>query len=218
MRAFAFVIFAVAALAADKKSAPVSDSNDTVELTAFAHVDKQSVAAALGKDPGFEMVVLDVTVRPLLENEVAVWRDDFVLISRKDGQKSQPLAPTQIAGKGGLVVSSTGVSSRGMGSPVNNRGPIWGGIPGTGDRPRRLGGDDDVTAAPAETKATIDNNTSKTEDPLLASLKAKVLTETKTKEPVSGQLYFILDGKHKRKDLELIYKTGSERIILDFEK
>jgi hypothetical protein len=209
MRAFAFVVFAVAALAADKKPALVSDSNNTLELTAFAHVDKQSVAAALGRDPGFEMVVLDVTVRPLLENEVAVWRDDFTLISRKDGQKSQPLAPGQIAGKGGLVVSSTGVSARGMGSPVNNRGPIWGGIPGTGDRPRRLGGDDNVAAAPAD---------SKTEDPLLASLKAKVLPETKTKESVSGQLYFILEGKHKRKDLELIYKTGSERIILDFEK
>ena len=45
-------------------------------------------------------------------------------------------------------------------------------------------------------------------------------TATKeTTEPVSGLLYFFLEGKHKLKQLELLYKSPVGRqMILDFEK
>jgi hypothetical protein len=208
-----------AAMAADKKPSPVEDSNDVLYLTAQAHADRPSVTAALGRDPGVEMIVVDVEIRPKGEQELQIWRDDFILISRKDGQKSQPLGPSQIAGKGALVVVSTpgGASGIGMGQP---RGPIWGGAPGTGDRPRRLGGDDEASgvATPSQTQATMDAK-SKEDNPLLEVLKAKVLPEKKTQDSVKGQLYFLLDGKHKLKDLELMYQSrGSDRIILDFQK
>ena len=211
--------FASLVVAADKPAAPVEGGNDTVDLTAFARVDRPAVTAALGgRDPGFNLIIVDVTVRPKLDNEVAVWHDDFTLISRRDGQRSQPLAPSQIAGKGSMTVTSRGVAASGVGRGPSQRGPIWGGTPGAGDRPRRLGGDQDVgSVAGAETKATV-NNDSRADDPLLTALKTNLLAETRTKEPVSGRLYFILDGKHKLKDLELMYKTGSERVILDFVK
>lgn len=222
MHLFLAILLTVAiAGAADKKPpGPIQDSNDVLYLTAIAYTDRPSVTAALGRDPGLDMVVVEVEIRPKGDNELQIWRDDFILISRKDGQKSQPLAPSQIAGKGALMVTSTGGGGGGIGMG-RQRGPIWGGVPGAGDRPRRLGGDDELAggaAAPSETKATMDTK-SKEDNPLLEVLKAKVLAEKKTQDTVKGQLYFLLDGKHKLKDLELMYQMrGADRLILDFVK
>ena len=55
------------------------------------------------------------------------------------------------------------------------------------------------------------------EDPLLAALKAKVLPEKKTAEPVSGLLYFSLEGKYKPKDLVLQYQTPAGVLSLAFK-
>jgi hypothetical protein len=206
--------------AADKKIAPVQDSNDILYITAMAHADRPSVMGVLGRDPGVDMVVVEVELRPKGENELEIWRDDFTLISRKDGQKSQPLAPTQIAGQGALVVSSSNMAGGGFGGG-RQRGPIWGGVPGAGDRPRRIGGDDGEAASgatAAQATATMDKN-AKENNPVLEVLKANILPEKKSQDTVKGQLYFILDGKHKLKDLELIYKPrGGDRLILDFIK
>jgi hypothetical protein len=205
--------------AADKKVAPIQDSNDVLYVTAMAHADRPSVTAVLGRDPGVDMVVVEIELKPKGENELEIWRDDFTLISRKDGQKSQPLAPTQIAGQGALVVSSTGMTGGGFGTG-RQRGPIWGGIPGSGDRPRRLGNDDEgaSSATASQASATMDKN-AKEDNPLLEVLKANILPEKKSQDTVKGQLYFILDGKHKLKDLELMYKPrGGDRLILDFIK
>jgi hypothetical protein len=213
-----FVItLAFSALAADKRPSPVQDSNDILYLTASAYADRQRVTEALGRDPGLDMIVVDVEIRPKGENELQIWRDDFTLISRKDGQKSQPLAPTQIAGKGALVVNTTAMGVSGV--ATNSRGPIWGGAPGSGDRPRRVGGDDELAGAatPSQTTATMDTK-SQGDNPLLQVLNAKVLPEKKTQDTLKGQLYFLLDGKHKLKDIELIYKSTGGRMILDFQK
>ncbi|MEJ7607746.1 MAG: hypothetical protein WKF37_16100 [Bryobacteraceae bacterium] len=192
--------------------------NETVDLEASALIDRAEVTAALGLDPGLDLVVINLKLSPHGEHRIKIWLDDFTLISRRDGQRSQPLAPSQIAGKGAMVVSSTGIRSGGIGS-ANRRGPIWGGVPGVGDRPRRIGGDEDgVSSKPNETKATIQTNDREKENPLLAVLKAKILTEVEATETVQGQLYFLLDGKHKLKDLELIYKSPVGRLILDFQK
>lgn len=205
--------------AAEKPVAPVKGENDSVDITAAAHVDKAAVAAAIGVDPGINLIVVDVTLRVKGEEEFAVWRDDFVLLSRRDGQRCQPLSPSQIAGQGALVVSSRGPGRGGVGIGNQNRGPIWGGVPGTSDRPRRVGGDDTAVTSgtPAETKTTASEKAQGNET-LLDVLKKKVLPETKTKDDVTGQLYFILDGKHRLKDLELLYGSGPQRITLDFVK
>jgi hypothetical protein len=213
------ICLASALSAADKKIEPVQDSNDILYVTAMAHADRPSVTTALGRDPGVDMVVVEVELRPKGENELEIWRDDFILISRKDGQKSQPLAPTQIAGKGALVVTSTGMTGGGIGGG-RQRGPIWGGIPGAGDRPRRLGDDGELAsgATASQASATLDKD-AKEDNPLLEILKANVLPEKKSQDTVKGHLYFILDGKHKLKDLELMYKPrGGDRLILDFIK
>ena len=53
-------------------------------------------------------------------------------------------------------------------------------------------------------------------NPLLAVLKEKVLPEKEVTEPVSGLLYFQIEGKLKPKDLELYYKTQSSKLALRF--
>ncbi len=69
-----------------------------------------------------------------------------------------------------------------------------------------------ATGKPVVT-ATVDHK----EDPLLEVLKAKVLPEKKTAEPVSGLLYFSLEGKYKPKDLVLQYQTTAGVLSLAFK-
>jgi hypothetical protein len=219
---FLFLAAAIAlAVNAEKPLDPTRSEDELLVLTASAMVDKQAVVKALGQDPGMDLVVIDVKLAPRADNKVTVSLDDFTLISRKDGQRAQPLAPSQIAGSGALVVTSGG---RGGGIGVMNggRGPIWGGVPGTGSRPQRVGGDDQggvVSGASDETKASVTNSGAKTKDnPLLNLLKEKALPLRETNAAVTGLLYFFLEGKHKLKDLELMYKSPAGRMMLDFQK
>jgi hypothetical protein len=52
---------------------------------------------------------------------------------------------------------------------------------------------------------------------LKAKLEARVLPEGKTKEPVSGLLYFPME-KQKMKDLELTYGGKEDPIVLHFKQ
>lgn len=218
---FTCVLFASCTLAAGKKEIkPAQSGNELVDVTAQALVDRPAVSASLGMDPGMDLIVVDVKVAPKGDTKIAVSRDDFTLISRKDGQRSQPLAPSQIAGKGVMVVTSTGPRTR-SGMMGGNRGPIWGGVPGAGDRPRRVGGDSDIITAGdsgPQAEARTAANEGSAENPLLAVLKARILPEKETNDAVSGDLFFLFEGKHKLKDFDLIYKTASGNLILEFGK
>lgn len=206
------LLFCGVLLAAEKKlTGPVRGGNDVLDITATVLVDKDAVTQALGRDPGLPLIVVNIKVVPKGDSMVQIWRDDFTLLLSRDGQKSQPLEPGQIAGRGGMVVSSQGVA--GSGGAMGN-GPTFG-IPGIG----RMGGGG-VGNAPTttETKTTIQTNTGEADNPLLQVLKDKVLPEKETNDPQSGLLYFLLDGKPpKAKDLTLIYKFPGGKVILDFK-
>lgn len=212
------LLIALALSGADKKVEAVKAGTEALEVRGFAVVGKEAVRAALGLDPGAEIIAIEVEVRPRGDDGVTVTRDDFVLISRRDGQRSPALHPSQIAGAGGLRVSSTAQgASGGMLGP--RRGPVWGGIPGTGVGPQRIGGDNDVSSVTqAETRSEVNEKQEAQENPVLATLRKKELPQGKTVETVKGYLYYIFDGKHKLKDLELMYKTPQGTLMLDFEK
>ncbi len=221
MRSLIFAMVAIVAAAyADKPAGPVSSEDEYVVVTASALVDRAQVTKALGYDAGMDLVVVDVKLAPRGENKITVSHDDFTLISRKDGQRSQPLAPSQIAGKGALVVAQ-GERGGGGGLFTGSRGPIWGGAPGTGTRPQRVGSDGESAVSGTgvtETQAAIDDGSKDKENPFLAVLKEKSLQQTETSEPTTGLLYFYFEGKHKLKDLELMYKSPAGRMMLDFQK
>ena len=197
---------------AEKKPAEGRASNDALEITATAFTDKDEIKKLLGSDLDGVIAVIDVRLIPKPGTKLSVIRDDFVLRSDKDGQRSTPFAPSQIAGGRVLVISSTG-GGAGMGTQRN--GPIWG---SPTDRPRRVGGDGASTGtSEAPATATAQPGGKSEENPLLAMLTEKVLPEKEASGPVSGLLYFFLDGKHKPKDIELIYRGAAGKLSLRFK-
>lgn len=200
---------------------PATSGNDIVDVYATVITDKQEVTKLLGMDPGLDLIVVDVKVAPKADNKLRIDRDDFTLLSAKDGQRTQPLEPGQIAGKGSMVVSSVGVRGSG-GTFGDTGGPVWGRVPGTGPVPTNrplgssgIGNSSTVT----EAKTTINNTEGDKDNPLLAALKAKILPQKDdTNDPDAGLLYFLIEGKMpKLKDLSLIYKSPQGRVIVDFK-
>ena len=211
MRARAVVIgwMGVAILCAGDKKVPLrSTENDVLEITATALADPLAVKQALGSDLGGHYIVVDVRVAPKDGRKVTISRDDFLLRTDKDGERTTPFVPSQIAGKGALVVS-TGAGSSGvmMGSPGGwgPYGPLGGGgVMGGGSE------------AGTETRATVKSGAKDKADPILEVLKEKILPEKETEAAVSGLLYFPME-KQKLKDLELIYKTPQGKLSLRFK-
>lgn len=214
----AVLLCAIAALAwgADKKPVPPARaSNDTVGFEAKAHLTKEEVFAAVGAslDEGF--IVVDITLTPKNGQKVKIYRDDFTLFSGKDGQRSTPYSPTQIAGQAGLVISSKqaggGVMAQQRRVPWGLGGGPIGGLPGDGGNIGNATGGGTLASA-----STVDADPKKGPDPLLALLESKILPEKTIEEPVTGQLYFLIEGKVKLKDLTLFYKAPGGRLSAPF--
>jgi hypothetical protein len=196
---------------ADKKVPLRSAENGSVEITATAFADRESVKQVLGSDLGGHYIVVEVRLTPKDAAKVAIHLDDFILKTDKDGERTTPFAPSQIAGKGALVVT-TGAASRGTvmaGAPGPPMGP-YGGLGGGG----AMGsGSEGAT----EARATMRSGSKDKADPMLEVLKEKILAEKETDAPVSGLLYFPME-KQKLKDLELIYTTPEGKLFLRFGK
>ncbi len=205
----------------DKK--PVGEAgNDSVDIYATAFIDKDAIRSALGAELPEGIIAIDVKVVPKGDDPLSISRDDFEIISHRDGQRSGPFVASQIAGSAKLVISTATV---GGGTYAGNpNGPVWGGIPGTMGRPGQL---DDPnggvvgsgTTTETETKATPANDAKEKDKnaPLIALLNQKMMPDKETKETVTGLLYFPVEGKKlKLKDLELIYKGPAGRLIVPF--
>ena len=216
MRTAVFALCWSCFLFAAEPQTPVTGENVAVSLTATVHVGKDEVREMVSSDLGNFIAVVSLTVKPFTNEPFQISADDFMLRSDKDGQRSQPFAPSQIAGQGALVVSTKG---SGGGLMANNNGPMWGGMPGTGGRPQRIGGDGSQLGNGPETttESKIDTTTPHKEPELLSVLKKKQLRTGKIAEPVSGLLYFSLEGKHKHKNLELVYTGAGGKIVLQFK-
>ncbi len=209
-------LFCLPLMAAADKQPPVAQAaNDTVALSATLYQGKDAVRELLGSDLGGYFIVVKVELTPKGAKPLAVDRDDFLLRSYNNGQKCQPYAPSQIAGRAALAVVPVG----GGDIRAQQSGPVFGTPVGIGGPQRLPGSGGTMGTSTAQTQSLdtkVDDNASQKEDPLLAVLKAKVLPEKRTSEPVSGLLYFSLDGKHKPKDIALQYKTPGGLLTLAF--
>lgn len=202
----AVALFAAAVLLGADKKLPIEEtSNDKLDISASAILDKDQIKQELGSDLGGDIAVVRVTLRSVSEKPIQVSLDDFLLVSSKDGQRSQPYAPGQIAGADSLTVTPTGVKK------AARARPSFGGMVGLGG-----GGIGNSGASPTpdlKVEATHDE----TENPLLAVLNAKILPEKEITETISGLLYFQMVGKVKPKDLELHYKGPAGAMALRFK-
>ena len=204
--------FAAACWGADKKLPEGKTSNPSLEITAAVYLDKDDIKKLLGSDLDGYIIVVDVRLVPKPGSKLAVTRDDFILRSDKDGQRAGPFHPSQIAGGASMVISSAGNGS----VRAENPGPVW--RPPLGGPPVRMGTDGPLIGnAPGDTQAAVSSSGKVKEDPVLTVLKEKVLPEKEIAEPLSGLLYFFLDGKHKPKDLELLYNGPAGKLSLRFK-
>lgn len=200
--------------AADKKGPPppASYSNDHIEVTAEAILDRDAINKALGAELPLGVILVSVKVRPRTEKAMRIGPDDFTLLSTNDGQRSQPFSPGQIAGRGSIKVTT---AAQGGGVFMGGGGPVWGGI---GGRPERVGGDGvGMGGGESSAKATVSNGAGEKDNPLLGVLKEKILPDKETEDAIAGLLYFPLDSKKpKVKDLTLLYRGPAGRFSIPF--
>jgi hypothetical protein len=64
---------------------------------------------------------------------------------------------------------------------------------------------------------TETNDKDRGNSPLLTAIKAKQLPDTTTTDEISGYLLFPLEGKHKLKNMALLYRGQGGHIDLEFE-
>jgi hypothetical protein len=209
------LVAASALFASADKTLPIEKtSNDFVEISGTL-LSKEEMTKLFGSDLGGNIVVVRTTVRPLTEKPVKIDYDDFFLMDTDNGQRSEPYEPSQIAGTSVLVVTPTGVRNGGvMGDP---NGPIWGGIGGMPRRGPGTGGGMGNTAGETENKSKVETTSDSKSNPVLEALKKNILPQKEVTDPITGLLYFQIEGKKiKPKNLELHYKTPSGRIAMRF--
>jgi hypothetical protein len=220
LRTLAFLLLPLVLVCAKEKKGVIPTArgeNQDIIVYVTLYPDRDAVKELLGSDLDGHYIVADVKIEPKFGKEVAIDRGDFVLRTDKDGEKAQPFAPTQIAGRGSLVIRQTagggGMMGESGGPMIGMPGPMGGpmGYPGGGGTFGN-GGSGDVGGA----EAKADNGSKEKENPLLKVLQQKILPEKKTDQPVAGLLYFPME-KQKVKDLELTFGGRENRITMRFK-
>ncbi len=192
-----------ALLAAADKTLPIEEtSNDLLKISAGAILDRDQIKQELGYDLGADIIVLHVTLHTVSDKPVQVSHDDFLLMSDKDGQRSEPFEPGQIAGADSLTVTPTGMRKGGRG-PGLMIGGLGGGIGSGSSNPNP--------------DLKVESKRDEKQNPLLEVLKEKILPEKEITDTISGLLYFQIVGKVKPKDLELHYKGPAGKMALRFK-
>jgi hypothetical protein len=186
-------IFSAFFLAAAPKAGPkpipsAEGENEDLILKVKLYSDAESVKQLLGDDLGGHYIVADVRVEPKYGKDVAIDRDDFLLRTDHDGDKTHSYVASQVVGNGAVVKLKS--DGRGRSSP---------GGPG-----------ETITA-----QVTVKDPGEKPPNPLEKLLTERILPEGKSGEPVSGLLYFPME-QQKLKDLELVYGDAANRIRMRF--
>jgi hypothetical protein len=217
MKVFVLLCGAFAlAYAADNKPASARGASDKMEILATVYPGKDLVKEVLGDDMGGFIYVMEVTLKPRTDEPIRIDRDDFQILLTDDGQKTKPFSPAQLTGRGALVIKSRpGPTSGVMGQ---NNGPVWGGV---GGPPVMLPGQGTSlgsgTANTDSAHAEVKDEAGAKENPMKKVLEAKELPQTAmTTEPIKGLLYFPVDGKHKAKNVMLLYRGMGGRIDIEF--
>ena len=202
-RLIAFALLPALLMGAHTKKQTVGSGrgeNEDVILSVTLYSAPDDVKELLGDDLGGHYIVAEVKVEPKYGTTVNIDRDDFVLHTDSNGEKTTPFAPSQIAGSEALIVTQTGAKERKSGIMIGGMG----------------GGMGSPGSDPGQTQVKVQNPAAVKQNPVEKVLQDKILVEQKTAKPVSGLLYFPME-KQKLKDLELRYGPPETRITLRFK-
>jgi hypothetical protein len=201
------LVSALPVFGSKKVISPVTTgSNDQLDLEATITLTEDEVAQQLGADPGKGIVLLKVRVTPKTDTPIQISPDDFILLAHDDGERARPFEPSEIAGKGAMVVTNVPQGAQKKTSGFGGFGGMIGG--GSGSSPGN--------SKPVMLNSKMDPN-AKGNEKLLETLKDKELKMTESAKPVEGYLYFPLDGKHKLKNLAVLYRGPAGKLNLEFE-
>ena len=189
-------------------SPTVTGGNDEIDVVATIYMTEPEVTQKLGMDPGPDVALVTVRVTPRGEKSVQVGPDDFILLAHDDGERNKPFDPAEIAGMGAMVEQEATEDTKKKGGKTTITGMMGGMGAGSG--------------SPGNTKKTPvagtkmdDKSAGNTK--LLEQLKSKQFPEKDTADPVEGYLYFPLDGKHKLKNMALLYRGPAGKLNLEFQ-
>src|SRR5579863_2677431 len=98
------ILAAMADFAADKKGYPGQAGNDNIELVGSVITDREEIRQALGAELGEGFVLVRVKATPKTDEAMRIGPDDFVLISRKDGDREEAMAPALITSHSALTI------------------------------------------------------------------------------------------------------------------
>jgi len=181
------------ATAADKKAFPGQAGNDNIELTGTLLLDPVQIRDAVGSELGPGIIVARVKASNKTGDPMRIGPGDFSLLSRKDGDRGDALAPAELAGGSALIVKRD-KAARGWAHITNQPGYTGVGGMSKSDKP--------------------------VDEALLAALKSKEMPdqETKSNGSVEGLVYFSMESaKLKLKDLALTYKGAGGRLSMEFK-
>jgi hypothetical protein len=199
-------------LHAAKKPQPIEDgvaSNADISIKATVYVDPAKVQELLGDSLGGHYIVIKADLKP--NKKFTIDHDNFLLRTDKDGERSHVYEPTQIAGDGSLVITTTEDIDKANGKKSSGgTGIMLGGMGGG------MGSSPGMVGSPKPVSATMKTATGE-KSPLVKTLTARMLPQVDIDQPTSGLLYFPME-KQKLKDLELIVTTPSGKLNIRFSK
>jgi len=203
-------------LTKDKKviSPDTSAGNEDVDIVATIFMTQDEATKELGMDPGPDIAILKVRVIPKTDKPIQVAADDFILLAHNDGQRSKPFTPHEIAGQGALIVSNTPDQKQTKKDKTSTTGGLGGIMLGGGGGGNGMASPGNPHPVTLNTK--IDDK-SPGDAKLLEALTKRQLPDKETSEPLEGLLYFRLSGKHKLKDMAVLYRGPAGKLNLDFE-
>ena len=221
MRVLIFAISAwlsvAAGLGADKSDWKTEKLADA-EFKARLVLDPAEITQLLGSDLEMDYILVEMEVRPLYNSKVNLRRDNFILRSRRDNERSSADTPDRIAGESVLIVGE-GRARTGSGIFGQETGTVIGGVPGTGTRPRRIPGQGGMlgNTGAAETTTSSVKGDKREATTLLDRLTELELPIGETQVPVRGYLYFAVSAKQKQKHLELSYDGNVGEWMMPFK-
>ena len=191
----------------------VSAELDDVEFSARLVRDVNEIQSRLGDDLDQDFILVELQVRPLYNSEVILRRDDFLLRSYRNNERSYAQSPDRIAGEAVLVLGEGGTA----GGVFEQNQPVFGGglpgsgLPGVYPRTGVGGGVGGGVSLPSATETQRQTGT------LADRLAAIELPIGPTREPVSGFLFFQVNPKHKIKHLVLNYDGSAGECKIPFK-
>lgn len=128
MRPIAILLaLACVVFAADKKqvSGYGEAGNDNADFVATVYLDPSDIHDVLGADlpPGY--VVAKVKAKVKTGDAMRLSPDDFVLVSRKNGDRADAIAPSQIPPPARLPFVGISVAAIGRSKPMSPVLPVW---------------------------------------------------------------------------------------------